>query len=186
MRHPAPGAPELAAAVIRLLSESGIEARADAERGFDHGVWVPLRFVLPGAATPTIALSLPFPRDGSTLVALGRALAALREQGVMILGSGGVVHNLRRIDFAAKGAVTADWARAFDAWAAERIAAKDALALADYRRRAPTASLAAPTSEHYDPLLVAVAATRPSDRVETLFEGFQYGTLSMRSVAFAA
>lgn len=186
MRYPAPGAPELAAEVIRLLSASGIEARADAERGFDHGVWVPLRLLLPDASTPTIGVSLPAPRESASLVDLGRALSPLRDRGVLIVGSGGVVHNLRRIDSSATDGSVANWAAAFDAWAAGKIAAKDAAGLADYRRSAPSASLAVPTSEHYDPLLTAVGATRPSDRVETLFEGFAYGTLSMRSVAFAA
>ncbi len=182
--YPAPGAPALAAEVLAALRANGVDAAADAQRGLDHGAWVPLRFLYPEADVPVVGVSLPVPRTADTLLAIGAALASFRSQGVLVVGSGGLVHNLRRVVFADKYASTEDWARDFDAWVAERLASGDVSGLAAWRPNAPHARLAAPTSEHFDPALVVVGAARTGERVSTVFEGFHHGTLSMRSFAF--
>ena len=175
MRYDAPGDPELAREIASLL-----DAPLETERGWDHGVWVPFLHLLPDARTPIVEIALPFDTD---LMAIGRKLALLRERGVAIAGSGGIVHNLRMLDLTNKNAKPADWAAEFDGWIADRIAARDFESIANYER-APHASLAVPTPEHFEPLLVVLGATEAGDRAQTIYEGFQYATLSMRSVSF--
>lgn len=174
VRYDAPGSPELAREIAALL-----DAPLETERGWDHGVWVPMLHLLPDARTPIVEIALPRSAD---LLQIGRALAPLRERGIAIAGSGGIVHNLRSLDFANKNAPPLDWAAEFDRWIAGRIAARDFEAVADYRS-APSARLAVPTPEHFEPLLIALGAAHADDRLQTIYEGFQYATLSMRSIA---
>jgi 4,5-DOPA dioxygenase extradiol len=181
--YPAPGAPELAAEIVTLLRSAGVGAVADASRGLDHGAWVPLRWSFPDATVPVVQVSLPVPATSASLLALGRALAPLRRRGVLLLGSGGVVHNLRTVTLELDDAPAPRWAIDFDGWVRDRLGAMDIEALSDYLARAPHASLAVPTAEHFQPLLVALGAADPRDRVTTLFEGFQNGTLSLRSIS---
>lgn len=178
LRYNAPGDPALAAEVAAIAG-----ATLETERGWDHGLWVPLMHLRPQADIPIVELSLPFPADPRALIELGRRLRPLRERGVIIAGSGGIVHNLRLIDLSAKEAPIAPWAKQFDDWIAARIAARDFDAIADYRTRAPHADRAVPTPEHFEPLLVALGATRDDERLATLYEGFHFGSLSMRSIA---
>jgi 4,5-DOPA dioxygenase extradiol len=184
--YPAPGAPDLASEVAHLLDGAGFGVRLDAERGLDHGAWVPLRWAFPDATTPVVQLSLPVSARPSDLVRLGRTLAPMRRRRVLLVGSGGIVHNLRTVVLSDDNAPTPDWARVFDAWVRDRLDELDLEALADYSGRAPHAALAVPTPEHFEPLLVAVGAAEPGDRVVTLFEGFEHGSLSLRSVALTA
>ena len=181
IRYPAPGEPRLAARVAQVLEGSGIRAEVDTERGLDHGAWVPLRFLYPAADVPVVAISQPVPRTPAEALAIGAALAPLRDEGILLLGTGGVVHNLRRLDFDDERGRVADWARAFDAWVAERLAVMDVAALADYRALAPHSELAVPTPEHFDPIFPVLGSVRPGERVTTVYEGFRYGTISMRS-----
>jgi 4,5-DOPA dioxygenase extradiol len=184
--YPAPGAPALAEEIVGSLAEVTFEARFDPARGLDHGAWVPLRWVFPKAVVPVVQVSLPFPARPAELLRLGRALAPLRRWGVLLVGSGGIVHNLRTVRLDADEAPVPEWARQFDAWVRERLAAMDSSSLAEYAARAPHAGLAVPTPEHLEPLFVVLAAAGKHDRVVTLFEGFQHGSLSLRSVALAA
>jgi len=178
--YPAPGSPDLAAEAASLLNAAGLEAGLDAQRPLDHGAWVPLRYLAPTAGIPVVQLSLPRPRTPEMLVAAGRALAPLRQSGVLILGSGGVVHNLRRVDWQdASG--PQPWALAFQGWVQERLAAGDVAALSDWRK-APGAAESVPTSEHLDPLFVALGAAEAVP--EPLFEGWQLGSLSLASYQF--
>ncbi len=170
----APGQPALA-----QLIAARIGGVVDRERDLDHGVWVPLRHVFPRADVPIVQISLPASASPAALVDLGRQLAFLREEGVWLVGSGGIVHNLGRLS--PEGTPPAEWARAFDRWIADAVAALDLSALTEYRTDAPYASLAAPTSEHLDPLFVVLGAARPGDRVETFHEGWELGSLSLRS-----
>jgi 4,5-DOPA dioxygenase extradiol len=126
-------------------------------------------------------LSLPAapPAD---LLRLGEALRPLRPEGILVVGSGVIVHNLRRIDIRNKQAPPEPWAAEFDQWVASRLESGDTAGLAGYRANAPHAALAVPTPEHFDPIFVTLGAASPGERLETIFEGFQYGTLSMRSV----
>jgi 4,5-DOPA dioxygenase extradiol len=179
--YPAPGDPDLAARAAGLLQGAGLEAALDPVRALDHGTWVPLRHLLPRAEVPVVQLSLPFPRAPRTILAAGRALAPLRRQGVWILGSGGIVHNLGRLDWGEAGPPQ-PWAAAFQDWIAGRLAAGDAASLMDWRQ-APGAREAVPTTEHLDPLWQALGAGEGLS--QPLFDGWQLGSLSLRSYRFA-
>jgi 4,5-DOPA dioxygenase extradiol len=185
LRYPAPGAPDHAREVAGALAAAGLEPVVDAQRGWDHGVWVPLRLLYPAADVPVVAVSLPVPRTPDGLLAMGRTLVPLREKGVLLLGSGGIVHNLHRLRWDDAGAPPEPWAAAFGAWVDERIEARDLEALVAYAARAPHADLAVPTSEHFDPLFFVVGAREDRDRVESVYQGFRYGSLSLRSFALA-
>ena len=178
--YPAPGSPGLAAEAAGLLKAAGLEAGLEDQRPLDHGAWVPLRYLAPKADVPVVQLSLPRPRTPEMLMAAGRALAPLRQSGVLILGSGGVVHNLRRLDWQdASGPQS--WALAFQGWVQERLAAWDVAALSNWRK-APGAAESVPTSEHLDPLFVALGAAEAVP--EPVFEGWQLGSLSLASYQF--
>jgi 4,5-DOPA dioxygenase extradiol len=183
--YPCPGEPTLAAEVVALLKAAGIRAAADPRRGLDHGAWVPLLLAFPRAHVPVVQVSLPRRAFPQGLAAQGAALSALRDRGVLLIGSGGAVHNLARADLREGDAEAEDWARTFDDWLARRLAARDFAAILDYRTRGPQARLAAPTPEHFDPLLLILGAARPGERVTTVHEGFRYGSLSMRSFAIS-
>ncbi len=181
IRWPAPGAPDVAARAAALVEAAGFRARLDPVRGLDHGAWVPLRLAFPEADVPVAQLALP-EAPPEALLRLGAALAPLRDEDVLLVASGGLLHNLAAIRF--DDEARADpWAREFDAWAAARIAALDVAALARWREAGPHAERAAPSSEHLDPLFVALGARAPGDRVETLHEEIRHGNLGMRSFA---
>ncbi len=178
--YPAPGAPILASGVAQLLGAAGQNVAPDAQRPLDHGVWVPLRYLAPRADIPVVQLSLPRERTPEMLLAAGRALAPLRHQGVLILGSGGIVHNLARLDWDERFGPAA-WARAFAGWVGECLAAGDTEALRHWRK-APGAATSVPTSEHLDPLFLALGA---ADGPPTpIFLGWQLGNLSLASYQF--
>ncbi len=176
---PAPGAPDVAARAAALLEGAGFRARLDPVRGLDHGAWIPLRLAFPEADVPVAQLALP-DLEAPVLAKIGATLAPLRDEGVLVVASGGLLHNLQ---LARPGdpAPPDAWAREFDAWAAERIAALDVDGLARWRDEAPYASRAAPTPEHLDPLFVALGALRDGDHPETIFDEIRHGNLGMRS-----
>jgi 4,5-DOPA dioxygenase extradiol len=180
LTYPAPGDPTLAGRIADLVG-----ARLETERGLDHGAWVPLRLAWPDASIPVVQLSLP---DASPeeVYRVGQLLRPLRDEGVVVMGSGGIVHNLRRINLWHKEASVMGWAREFDQWVAEQIESGNRDGLFAYRSRGPHAELAAPTSEHFEPIFVALGAAHPDERMETIYQGFQYGNLSMRSFSFAS
>ncbi len=184
IRYPAPGSPILASVIVSALGEAGVEARRDSSSGWDHGVWVPLRLLYPEANVPVVSLSLPLPRTPELLLRAGRALAPLREDGVLLVGSGGIVHNLSRLRWSG-GETPEPWADAFDAWVGERLKALDVDGLRAYERT-PHAELAVPSSEHFDPVFFVLGSRAPGERVHDVYEGFRYGTLSLRSFALAA
>jgi 4,5-DOPA dioxygenase extradiol len=186
IQYPASGEPALARTIADRLVAAGFPAGLDPGRGLDHGAWVPLRFLYPNAGVPVVPVSLPELPDVERLYRLGEALAPLRDEGVLLLGSGSLIHNLARIDMRDKARPPDAWARAFDAWMAERIAARDLPALARWREDAPHAAEAAPTSEHLDPLFGILGAARPGDAITPLFEGFHHGNLGMRSIHIGA
>lgn len=188
LQYPAPGAPEIAAEVIAELAANGIDARANATRGLDHGAWVPLMYLFPDADVPVVQLALPRysnsretnPRD---YIAFGHALAALRARDLLVIGSGSLTHNLHEIypgdDVAQR------WATEFAHWIRDRIDARDLDALADYRQRAPEAQRAHPTDEHLMPLYVALGAAGDDwVRNRHIDGGMSYGTLSMDAYVF--
>jgi 4,5-DOPA dioxygenase extradiol len=180
-RYPSPGAPELAARVRDLLRQADMPFAEDPERGLDHGAYVPLVAMYPAADVPVLQVSMPL-LDPEELVGLGRALAPLRDEGVLVFGSGFLTHNMR---YAFRPGIPA-WAREFDAWAAEALARLDVEALKEFRAVAPASELALPTWEHYAPVLVAagaVADERPPIRFP--ITGFwMEGAFTRRSVQF--
>lgn len=182
LQYPAPGSPALAARVAELLAASGHAVRLDERRGLDHGVWVPLMHLYPQAELPVVQLSMPVGLDGQSSWQLGTILAPLRDEGVLIVGSGSLTHNLYEIGQADAPAV--EYAREFVAWARQAVLEHDRAALVDYLRRAPHARRAHPSPDHYFPLLVAAAAGGPDAAVEVLDGGMRYGVLSMESYAF--
>lgn len=184
LEYPAPGDPALAARVAERLAEAGEAVAVDSDRGLDHGAWVPLRYLFPEARVPVIQLSLPHPRTPQRLWAAGRALAPLRDEGILILGSGGLVHNLDRLDWAGSTGPQ-PWAEAFEGWILDRLASADPTDALDWGG-APGAALAVPSSEHLDPLWLALGAAGSGASVRTLFQGWQLGSLSLRSLAFLA
>lgn len=180
-KYAAPGAPALADRVKELFARRGIAVTDDPERGLDHGAYVPLAAMYPEAKVPVLQLSMPglVPEE---LFALGRALAPLREEGVLIFGSGFLTHNMR----CAFKKGTPAWAREFDAWAEDALSRFDADALLDFRRKAPGADTALPTWEHYAPVLVAAGAASEA-AVATTFPITGWwldGAFTKRSVRF--
>ena len=179
IRYDAPGSPKLAREVAGLLG-----AELELKRGWDHGLWVPLRRLFPDADLPIVEVSLPHPAEPEELLAMGRALAPLRDRDILIAASGGVVHNLSLINLSSKDLPALPWAQEFDSWVASRLEARDVEAIANYREQGPQAALAVPTPEHFEPLIVLLGAVRPDDRLIPIHDSLQYGSLSMRSFAF--
>lgn len=182
LRYAARGAPLLASQTAALLNAAGIEASLDERRGYDHGAWVPLLYLLPEAQVPVYQVSMPFDLDAQGALQLGRALAPLRQRGVLVMGSGSLTHNLGEIGLSDPKATK--YASEFTAWVRAHVERKDRLALAEYRHRAPHAQRAHPTEEHFLPLLVALGASGDADTVTVLEGGMTYGVLSMESYAF--
>jgi 4,5-DOPA dioxygenase extradiol len=178
LRYDAPGHPALAREVAQLL-----RVPLEEKRGWDHGVWTPLLHLLPEAKTPVVEISLPYPADPRDLLAIGATLAPLRDDGVAVIGSGVIVHNLALARFGERDAPPDTWAQSFDDWVAERVAARDFDALARYRQR-PEARHAVPTPEHFEPLFLACGASRENDEYVEISRGMEYGNVSMRSFAF--
>ncbi len=179
--YPAPGDPALAERVASLLAATGADVALDPDRGLDHGAWVPLRYLLPEARVPVVQVSLPRARAPHRLWAAGQALAPLREEGILILGSGGLVHNLGRLDWTGASGPQ-PWAVAFEDWLLGCLVEGDLEGVMDWAR-APGAALAVPSTEHLDPLWLTLGAGLGAP-FRSLFEGWQLGSLSLRSLAF--
>jgi 4,5-DOPA dioxygenase extradiol len=179
LQYPAPGQPELANEVVQLLTQAGWPVTADASRGLDHGAWVPLWHLLPQADVPVFQVSMPHQLDTVGALALGRALAPLRDQGVLIVGSGSLTHNL--YDLAPPGAPAVAYAVEFARWVRRAVTRADVDALLDYRLRAPHAERAHPTQEHFLPLLVALGASVEAEAAQVIAGDITYGVLSMES-----
>jgi 4,5-DOPA dioxygenase extradiol len=180
-QYPAPGAPELAARVRDLLRQKNLEVADAPERGLDHGAYVPLVAMYPAADVPVLQISMPG-LDAHELFRLGQTLASVRSQGVLVFGSGFITHNMR---YAFRPGIP-QWAKEFDAWAADALLRFDVDALLDFQARAPAAKMALPTWEHYAPLLVAAGAVGDK-RPTTSFPitGFWLeGAFTKRSVQF--
>ena len=179
LSYPAPGAPELARRVAGLLGEAGVAYGERPERGWDHGVWIPMLGLYPEADVPLLQISLPS-QEPAALMQLGATLAPLREEGVLIITSGLLTHNLRQWT---PDGVVAPWARAFDEWLAERLLARDWSALCDWSS-APGARESVPTADHLVPLFVAMGASQPGEALSFPVTGFEFGSFSHRSVQF--
>ena len=180
LRYAAPGAPQLAEKVAKLTG-----AAHDHHRGLDHGAWVPAMLAWPEADIPIFQLSVQPDLGPAHHIALGRKLASLREEGVLVMGSGSAIHNLRALVRGAGPSEPEPWAQAFDDWLADAVEKGDEEGLADYRARAPYAREAHPTDEHFLPLHVAYGAAGPGAKGRALHRSFTLGNLSMAAYAFS-
>jgi 4,5-DOPA dioxygenase extradiol len=177
IRYPAPGAPELARSLRRSIAEPLLFL--DFGWGLDHGAWSVLARLFPKANVPVLQLSLDFEKPPALHYRLGQRLRDLRRQGVLILGSGNMVHNLRAMVWEDRAF---DWALRFDAQLAERIRCGDHAALIDYEALGADAALAVPTNEHFLPLLYVLALQEPSETLAFFCDTVTLGSISMRSV----
>lgn len=182
--YAAPGAPEIAEEVAAALTEAGLEAELN-ERGFDHGTWVPLALMYPGADVPVVTLSIQPEAGPEHHYRLGQALAALPARGILVLGSGSLTHNLWEMDRGEVDAEVREWATAFAEWIDARLAEGDVAALLDYRSRAPHAERNHPTDEHLLPLFVALGAAGEGASVRRVHTSHEYGALMMDAYAFS-
>ncbi|MBI3132332.1 MAG: dioxygenase [Acidobacteria bacterium] len=182
--YPAPGSPELARRATGLLQDAGFPVHAEEARGLDHGAWSVLRHSHPEAEVPVVQLSLPR-WDPDALIRQGAALAPLREEGVLILASGGLIHNLRAVDWDSADDAVRPWAAEAEAWFVQHLDAGDVASLADHRARWAGSHQSAPSTDHLDPVFVAIGAAQ-GDPHRTLYQGFQLGTLSLRSWSWEA
>jgi 4,5-DOPA dioxygenase extradiol len=180
-QYPAPGAPDIARAI-----SDGIEAPPvgldQKEWGLDHGAWSVLKPMFPEADIPVVQLSMDYARPPAEHVALGQQLKGLRDRGVLIVGSGNIVHNLRAARFASRSSEAYDWAVEFDSKIAARIEQGDVAGLADFQKLGTLAQLAHPTYDHYLPLLHAAGATDRGEPVRFFNESYQLASIAMRSV----
>jgi 4,5-DOPA dioxygenase extradiol len=180
MRYPCPGAPELAESVRKQVEKPAI--RKDMDWGIDHGTWIVLARLFPKGDIPVFQLSIDFPKHGSFHYELGKELAYLRQRGVLVMGSGNIVHNLGRL---AMDGTTFDWALEFDAHAKELLIAGDHQALLAYEKLGHAAKLSVPTPDHYWPLLYVLGLQAKDDAVSFPVEGIDLGSVSMRTMLLA-
>jgi 4,5-DOPA dioxygenase extradiol len=182
MTYNSPDASELAAKVAALMPKT--ESIAQSNRGLDHGAWVPLRVMYPDADIPVLQMSMPT-SDPGKLMEIGRRLQPLRDEGVLIIGSGFMTHGLPYIRDWSPTAAAPTWSSEFDTWAAEALSRGDVDTLASYKDLAPGVRFAHPTVEHFTPLFISLgAATDTSAAPETLIDGYFMG-LSKRSILVA-
>lgn len=180
LQYPAPGAPDLVDEVAKLLSPE-LEVMLT-DRGLDHGVWVPFLHMWPEANIPLLQMSMPYSFSNQELFDLGKQLAPLREQNILIVTTGGVTHNLREINYRHRGEPV-HWAAEFDQWLVDTLSTHDVQALLNWNLTAPHAMISHPSPEHFRPLLIAAGAAQ-GEEVSYPIEGFEYGSFSRRAVVF--
>jgi 4,5-DOPA dioxygenase extradiol len=182
MTYESPDASALAARIAAMMPDN--ETLHDSKRGLDHGAWVPMRIMYPDADIPVLQMSMPT-SDPGKLIELGKRLRPLRDEGVLIIGSGFMTHGLPFLRDWSIDAKAPTWSSDFDQWAADAISRGDVDMLASYKDLAPAVNYAHPTVEHFTPLFVTLGAASEPDAIpETLIEGFWMG-LSKRSLLVA-
>lgn len=184
LQYPAPGAPVLAQEVLDLLAAAGVAAQGDAQRPFDHGAWVPLLHLFPQADVPVVQVALPVGAGPAQVHALGAALRPLAQQGVLLVGSGSMTHNLAEFMGSGEGEGTpAPYVQAFSRWVEDAVQRHDVPALLDYRDRAPHARRAHPTDEHFLPLFFALGAAPQDWQTHYISREVMYRMLAMDAFA---
>ncbi|MEH7343167.1 class III extradiol ring-cleavage dioxygenase [Bacillus sp. JJ1532] len=179
IQYPAKGDQEIAKEIQELFEKQGISYEVDAKRGLDHGAWVVLRLLYPNADIPVISMSVNLRLSPEEQYKIGKSLAELRKKDVLIIGSGGTVHNLRALNWADNGEVD-DWALNFDEWLASHLKNWDLASLYKYQSLAPAASLAVPPygNEHFVPIFYAMGAADDQKTAKLLHRSYRYGNLS--------
>lgn len=183
LSYPAPGAPDLAAHIADLLGDAGLRAHIDTQRGLDHGAWVPLLMMWPDHDIPVLQLSVQSSLGPGHHVQLGRALASLRAQNILVLASGSFTHNLRAVQWNNPAAQPA-WVTEFSDWMHDALTHGRTCDLVAYRRLAPHAVMAHPTDEHLLPLFVALGAAGEGATATRIHSSVDLGTLRMDAYRF--
>ncbi|MCX6138591.1 MAG: 4,5-DOPA dioxygenase extradiol [Ignavibacteriales bacterium] len=179
VRYPAPGAPVVAREALALLTQ--FAAAEDSRWGLDHGAWSVLRHMFPDASVPVFQMSIDAHREPRYHYELAKQLTPLRSHGVVIIGSGNIVHNLSQVDLS-NGAAAAPWAIEFDEDVRKSLTRRDDESLIDYERFGAAARLSVPTNDHYLPLLFTLGAAAKDEDVQFTFEGIEHSSLSMRCI----
>ena len=183
LRYPASGAPQVAKRAQALLKDAGFTAGIDGCRGLDHGAWSPLLYMYPEANVPVVQISVQPPLGPRQHVELGKAIRPLTNEGVLVVGSGHLTHNLR--DWARGQGQPAPYAKEFQAWVLEKLQEKDVDTLVDYRSRSPHGVRAHPTDEHFLPLFFALGAASERAKPERIYDAIDSGVLAMDAYVFA-
>ncbi len=181
--YPAPGSPEVARRVADLLGEAGINIETTTARGFDHGTWVPMKLAYPEARIPTVEMSVQPGRSAAQHYALGRALALLRDEGVLILASGAATHNVAEF-MRSRSSAPAPWVTDFADWLHQAISDWRIDDLLEFEKRAPEARRNHPTPEHFLPFFVALGAAGPDGDGSRIHESVDAGILAMDAYKF--
>jgi 4,5-DOPA dioxygenase extradiol len=184
MRYSVPGAPELAAHAVDLMAAAGLQGTATADRGLDHGAWVPLMLMYPEADIPVTQLAVQSHLGPEHHWRLGEILRPLRDDGVLIIGSGSVTHNLREFGRHRYDSAPPLWVSGFNDWLCDSLRSSDRSALIDYRAQAPHAVRNHPTEEHLLPLFAAAGAGTGGVRPQRLHSGYTYGVIGMDAWRF--
>jgi 4,5-DOPA dioxygenase extradiol len=182
MEYPAPGDPQLARRVQQLLAP--LDVTLDEEWGLDHGTWSVLHHVFPAADIPIVQLSIDETRPPEFHYETGKRLRALRDEGILVMGSGDIVHNLRALVRGRESAQPFDWALRFEAEVRQRIERREHAQIIDYLSLGQDAALSAPTPEHYLPLLYVLGVSREDEPIAFPVEGIDGGSISMLAVQF--
>lgn len=184
LQYPAPGQARLAQDIVERLQAAGLDASLDTQRPFDHGAWVPLMHLYPSADVPVVQVALPAHWEPAQVYQLGRALRGLREQGVLLMGTGSMTHNLGEFFGGAREA--APYVIEFSRWVENTLRQGDLTALLNYRTLAPHAERAHPTDEHFLPLFFALGAADDDARPDYISREVMYGMLAMDAFALQA
>lgn len=192
LEYNSPGNPELAQKIANTLQQHDIESALNPNQGLDHGAWVPLKIMFPEEKIPVIQISLPVRRDSQFLFKLGNILKDFRSDNILLMGSGNLVHNLPyamrqfqlgRADLFSDNNKTDEWAQETDEWLKEKLDNLDISTLLQSPQKAPNFKMAAPTTEHFDPMYFVLGTMNESESIAYIHEGFQGGSFSMRSFA---
>ncbi len=183
LRYPAPGAPEVAKRAQALLKDAGFTAAIDGCRGLDHGAWSPLLYMYPQADIPVVQISVQPELGPQHHVNVGKAVRPLADEGVLVIGSGHMTHNLR--DWSRGQGAPAPYAREFQAWVFDKLKEKDLASLVDYRSRSQHGVRAHPTDEHFLPLFFALGAASGKAKPERVYDAIDSGVLAMDAYVFS-
>ncbi len=188
VQYKAPGSPELAERIYSQISKPGFEIQLDEQWGLDHGAWAVLRHLYPQANVPVVQLSIDTEQSLSFHYKLGMELRKLRDEGVLIVGSGNIVHNLRQIKWEPNPPAS-DWAVSFDEWVKSRLLARDFAALASddlWNDVGESARMSVPSWDHWIPILYALGASDEGDSLEFVYDAIENGSIAMRSLVLGA
>jgi len=172
------GDPALSDRVSQMLIKDGFKTGVDLNYPLDHGIWIPMLHLYPKGDVPVVRVSLPLSFTPAQILKMGHTLAPLREDGVMIVASGGAVHNLRELKWTHKAAEGAAWAKEFEEWLLQKLSKKDVDSLVNAEEH-PAFYQSHPSQEHFLPVIFAVGAALPGDQLEVLHRGVEYFSLSM-------